>query len=178
MNGKAYIIASSNLWLFNPSDNSFTNIVNGLPEGMNFTTMFSISDRIFIGTGEVAYAQSFADVATTAVYEFNPLTKIFSKRANFSGKARRLASAFSLNNKGYLLTGETLNQVNANTYQYDRINDMWEYDPIADSWTASQSYPGLGTLYHAVASSNEVVIIGAGAGPGYGSFASDFWTFK
>ncbi len=53
---------------------------------------------------------------------------------NGSGLSRGSACAFSIDNKGYITTGQG---DNANF-----LNDTWEYDPIADVWTQKADFIG------------------------------------
>jgi N-acetylneuraminic acid mutarotase len=59
----------------------------------------------------------------------------WQKMNNFPGGARALGASFTINGKVYVTCG-----ANGNTYK----NDLWEYDPINDSWTQKASLPGSG----------------------------------
>lgn len=55
--------------------------------------------------------------------------------SDFDGLARSDASAFTINNKGYIVGG------------YDgksRLSDLWEYNMDTDSWTQKADFPGTG----------------------------------
>ncbi len=54
--------------------------------------------------------------------------------ASGSGLARGSASSFSLNNKGYICLG----QGETNPF----FNDLWEFDPISNTWTQKASFIG------------------------------------
>ncbi|MCX6198013.1 MAG: T9SS type A sorting domain-containing protein [Bacteroidetes bacterium] len=58
------------------------------------------------------------------------------KLPDFPGGERMLSTAFSINGKGYMGLGIDSN------FQYH--NDWYEYDPVANSWTAKTSLPGVG----------------------------------
>jgi len=59
---------------------------------------------------------------------------VWTKKADFGGGERDVAVGFSIGNKGYIATGDNIN--NNNT------NDFWEYDPITDSWTQKANFTG------------------------------------
>lgn len=58
------------------------------------------------------------------------------KRANYGGYARSQACSFTIGNKGYMCSG-----FRGESYNY--LNDLWEYDMDADSWTQLASLPDL-----------------------------------
>ena len=51
---------------------------------------------------------------------------IWTQKAAFPGTSRHLAVAMAVDGKGYFGTGYD---------GTDRLNDFWEYDPVANSWT-------------------------------------------
>ncbi|MBK7129231.1 MAG: hypothetical protein IPH66_07715 [Crocinitomicaceae bacterium] len=59
---------------------------------------------------------------------------IWTKKANFGGLKRERAVSFSIDNYGYVATGEdTVNMTH---------NDLWRYDPELDVWTQMADLPG------------------------------------
>jgi N-acetylneuraminic acid mutarotase len=69
------------------------------------------------------------------------LSGTWIKKANFPGAGRYYAAAFSVNNKGYVVSGSSY------TTGY---TDMYEYDPLSDSWSQKASLPAV-TREYAVA---------------------------
>ena len=70
-------------------------------------------------------------------YGFSLFTCLFSqglwtKKADFGGKPRWGAAAFSIGNKGYLGAG-------GDSVNY--LHDFWEYDPSSDVWTQKTNFP-------------------------------------
>ena len=58
------------------------------------------------------------------------------QKADFGGTARFGVANFSIGNKGYIGLG-------SDAYpSYHFLNELWEYDPSADSWTQKASFPG------------------------------------
>lgn len=60
----------------------------------------------------------------------------WTQKANFGGTARRGAVGFSVNGKGYMGLG--IDAAGPLSFQ----NDMWEYDPGANTWTQVANFPG------------------------------------
>lgn len=56
--------------------------------------------------------------------------------ADFPGKGRRGAVAFSLNGKGYIGLGQ-------NDQEVERFNDFWEYTPVSNSWRRITDFPSI-----------------------------------
>lgn len=50
-----------------------------------------------------------------------------------SGHARVFSTSFSINGKVYLVGGQS---------NYTGLADVWEYDPLADSWSQKNPFPG------------------------------------
>ena len=95
---------------------------------------FCIGNRCYLGTG--------GDIGHGAVnyddfWEWDPFTDTWIQKATFPGGPRTLAVAFSIGHKGYIATGWS-----SNAYTYNgAYNDLWEYDPVSNSWTQKASMP-------------------------------------
>ncbi len=60
------------------------------------------------------------------VFEFDPYSKAWTKKADFPGKARQAGCAFVMGNHAYFGGGMTMYS--------ETFSDFWEYNPTADSW--------------------------------------------
>ncbi len=92
----------------------------------------------------------------------------WTQKANFGGGNRFDATEFSIGNKGYFCAGGS----NSSFFK-----DLWEYDPLMDTWTQRASMP-VGVRSDPVAF---VVDTCAYVGMGYGTaslFYSDFWKWN
>ena len=58
--------------------------------------------------------------AVSTTWEYDPQNDLWTERTEFEAGGRSEAVAFSLNDRGYVLTGKSA------AYQYD---DMWEFFP-------------------------------------------------
>jgi N-acetylneuraminic acid mutarotase len=90
------------------------------------------------------------------------------QKANFGGTARYGATAFSINTKGYITTGN-----DANGFK----NDLWEYDPVTNAWTQKADFGGVaraGAIGFSIGSKGY-----AGLGQTVGSPGTllDFWEY-
>ncbi|MEM6845871.1 MAG: hypothetical protein AAF632_26920 [Bacteroidota bacterium] len=68
--------------------------------------------------------------------EYSPDFNQWTTRAKYPGSGIRKASGFSLNGKGYVCLG-------TDTSDYSTLhNELWEYNPIVNSWQKLTSFPG------------------------------------
>lgn len=59
----------------------------------------------------------------------------WTRKKDFPGTPRYDAAAFSINGRGYIVTGRTMEDPSV-------LNDLWEYDPENDEWTRKSDFPG------------------------------------
>lgn len=75
--------------------------------------------------------------------------------------------SFSLNGKGYAVTGTINNNI--------PTTDFYEYDPVADSWTTLTAFPGIARSFAIGTTHNGKAYIGFGAS--VIQRLNDFWTW-
>ena len=131
INGKGYIgtgydgsIKLKDFWEYDPTTNKWTQKDDFLGGARYKAVGFSLLNYGYIGTG---YGDDSVDKID--FYRFDPSAATGSqwvKVQSIGGSKRRGATAFTYNDKAYVCTGIN-NGVS--------LTDMWEYDPIADSWT-------------------------------------------
>lgn len=98
-----------------------------IPGGQrNKAVSFTIGGKSYLLTGLVD------GNVDNEVYEFDPLQKSWKTLGSFPGTARYGATAFSINNKGYVMGGYKSSG--------SALRDLWEYDPANDSWTKKKDY--------------------------------------
>jgi N-acetylneuraminic acid mutarotase len=85
-----------------------------------FSTYFSLGDK-----GYVVFSDN-------SFWQYDPISNVWTKKANFPGPARVLAVSFVIEGNAYLGTGRS----NLGNY-----NDIWRYDPVADSWSLISNMP-------------------------------------
>ncbi len=143
MGGYGYIgtgaDASNNLlndfWRFDPVTSSWTQMADfggtARYQAAGFSMELATGPFGFIGTG-------FDPSNTNDFWAYDPAGNTWVQRADFAGTARGAAVGFStgtsLDTLGFIGTG----------YGNAPLNDLWAYDPDADSWTQVSSLPTSG----------------------------------
>ena len=165
INGKAYVPAAEEMYEYTPSTNTW--VRKTYPSQLEYFgsgVSFSIGNKGYMGVGWIHQQSN----NTLMLFEYDPVTDTWTRKADFPGTLRSNAVFFSLpNGKAYVGLGTTL------SYVY--LNDMWEYDPVADTWRRLEDFPGT-ARYSAVAFS-----VGSKAyiGFGYdGEHRNDLWEFR
>lgn len=130
---------------------------------------FSIGNKGYIGTG-VVYGSNpkvFSDF-----WEFDPILKTWTQKANVGGYARVDAVGFSIGNKGYIGTGTT----GTGTAPSDIFKDFWEYDPGINIWSQKADCGSTSRFYAVGFSIGNKGYIGSGQ-PALTGVLSDFLEF-
>ena len=105
--------------------------IPGLPRTQ--AVSFAIGTKAYIGTG--VYQN---DMYLEDMWEYDTETGAWTQIANYpEGKVRGL-TAFSVNGKGYVGLGYRRNGTN----EGEKMMSFYEYDPVANTWTPIQDYPG------------------------------------
>lgn len=165
IDGKAYVPAAEEMYCYDPSSNIWTK--RAYPAELQYFgsgVAFSVGGKGYIGIGWI-HQQS---VNTPMLFEYDPSSNTWTRKADFPGTLRSNAVFFTLpNGKAYVGLGTTLD--------YVYLNDMWEYDPLTDTWRRLEDFPGT-ARYSAVA-----FTVGSKAyiGFGYdGQHRKDLWEFS
>ncbi len=178
---------------YNPTDNQWVikqSYTNGYPDeflGVSFTNSkgranaigFSIGNKGYMGLGYLLDRQS--DVVNEAYFkgirEYDPLTDTWTRKANFPGIGLKDAFVFTVGNKAYVGTGESVNLADNSII---RTNQFWEFNPIANTWTQKADFGG-GIRSSAISFSigNKGYVGSGNSSPNstYGIFPSDFWEY-
>ena len=77
-------------------------------------TTFVIDGLGYLATGDMSSLLS-------AVWEYNPLTDLWTQKTNFEGSTRNNAVGITVQNRGFVLTGKS-----SNLY----LDDVWEFKPL------------------------------------------------
>ena len=137
---------------------------------------FSIGDRWFSGGGvtnivPLALVDSF--------YEYNSSTDVWMQRAALPGLTRYGTRGFSIpsTGKGYVVCGWH------NNIPQVQLDDLWEYDPIADSWAQKAGFPGPPRYSLVSVGTSTKAYAGLGYNPWYNDWyeydpATDVWMQK
>ncbi len=103
----------------------------------------------------------------------------WTRKKNFPGDARYWSAGFSIGNKGYFGLGINCD-LNFNLSQ--TFQDLWEYDPLSDTWTRKSDFPGVPRVHESVFVVNNEAYIGLGSNPLADhypfSFLNDFYKYN
>lgn len=105
------------------------------------TVAFSIGSKGYMGLGHYNSGPN-GNVYLEDIWEYDPTSDSWTQKADFAGGHRYHAVGISYKNKAFVGTGR--DQTNPPSQAYTLENDWWEFDPIANSWTAKAPIPGPG----------------------------------
>ncbi len=142
--GKGYIFTNSwteenrltnELWEYDPALDRWTRKSSLPAEGSRFYPVaFSIGSRGYIGLGSGMDGSGNNAVYRNDLWEWDPATDVWTRKADFPGPGRYGAAAFVIGDRGYIGTGNT---------SVDVVNDFWEYDQSSDEWTRKADFAGV-----------------------------------
>ena len=96
---------------------------------------FSIGEFGYVGCGV-----DTAEITHNDLWQYDPLSDIWTQKASMPASERRNAVGFAVGSKGYIGTGFTLDDGDLG----EKLKDFWEYDPLGNSWSSIADYPGGG----------------------------------
>ncbi len=154
----------NDFWEYDRLANNWTQKANFGGIARCYGAGFSINGKGYGGFGMNTNYVSIADL-----WEYNPLTDSWASKAYFNGGGRHYPCAVAANGKGYLTTGSVFSGGPISFF-----NDLWEYDPVTDTWTQKNNLPGLAREAAAAFSIGNKIYIGTGTD---GLFLNDFWEY-
>jgi len=92
---------------------------------------FSINGKGYVTTGQTT------TTTLSSTWEYDPVADTWTQKADFPGGHRRVASGFAIGDKGYVLCGRDDSSDTGVLH-----HDMWEFDPVANTWTQKADFPG------------------------------------
>lgn len=128
---------------------------------------FSIGSTGYLLTGAASGYESLTDF-----YAYNSLTDSWQEMADFPGGARGFSYGVSNGEKGYIGFGSFFN---LDLFEFDELNDLWEYDPDTDTWTELASCPCVGRSHPAMVMVGDKIYVGLGEGE-FGDL-KDWWEY-
>lgn len=120
--------------------------------GRNGAMCFTLNNKIYLGGGYIA-----SNTCTNSFFEYDTMTNAWTQKADLPVSNRSAGVAFSAGGKAYVGLG--LKDYFTGTSAL--LNDLWEYNPTANTWTAKASLPdtGRGTFGYFVVN-NKVYVVG------------------
>jgi N-acetylneuraminic acid mutarotase len=130
---------------------------------------FSINNKIYVGGGYVGNFTSKRDL-----WEYDISTDTWNRKQDLPGSTNRTSAvSFSINGKGYVGFGAQ----DFNTINTVFLNDLWEYDPVMDSWLQKANFPDSARMKTSCFVVNDMAYIVGGL-TGYPEMASnDLWMY-
>ncbi|MEO8148393.1 MAG: kelch repeat-containing protein [Bacteroidia bacterium] len=121
---------------------------------------FSINSKGYYSCGLDNSSNAYNDL-----WEYDPVTDVWTQKANLPGVNRYSASAFTIGNYGYVCLGWDING--------NGLDDLWQYDPLLNSWTTKSNFAG-SARYNSVA-----FVVGGKAyvGLGYKPIKDDMYEY-
>lgn len=143
-NGKIYVglggSASGNLndfWEYDIATDHWEQISDFPSHKRHHPFYFSIGDMVYAGFGHGSESVNGSTIYND-FYRYDPQTDIWERMNDFPAEARVAGTQFSLNGKGYVLSGE------GKDHYYLEEGEFWEYDSNNDTWIQLPSMPGSG----------------------------------
>ncbi|MDB5120021.1 MAG: type sorting protein [Sphingobacteriales bacterium] len=116
-------------WQYNPTTDTWTQKAGKGGLGFSDMASFSANNKGYSVTGGLG---NESDHYSDEVFEYDPLTNVWTQKANFPGGPRQFAKGFNVGSKGYLSGGIFYDRTEQVLTRY---NDLWEYNPASDCWT-------------------------------------------
>jgi len=139
---KVFVGLGSNLngnlndwWEYDISNNVWQELNSfiGLPRHHPF--YFGIDNKVYVGFGHGDDVLSQLNIFND-FYVWDLTTQTWSQLNNFPGEGRVAGTQFSINGKGYILSGDGEDHAELD------YGEFWEYNPDNDSWTELEPHPG------------------------------------
>ena len=155
----------SDVWVYNPYDNSWTQKNNFPGQARHGGFAFSFNGQGYFGLGtnhNLVFLDDF--------WRYDPLTDTWTQRANFPGIGRKNGFQFSLDKDGYVGLG------------YDSLlvalNDVWRYDAQQNNWTQMNNFPSAPRCWLSSFSMNSKGYICTGYLLNSSVATKQFWEYK
>lgn len=163
-------------WQYDPATNSWTQKADLQGAGRYGAAAFVINGRAYVGMGSTIDPSS--PFFLNDFWEYDPAANNWQQKASiqttFDTQGRSFAFSFTLNNKGYVGTGN--GPVPQSAY-----NDMWQYNATTDTWTKKADFPGGKRSYATAVATLSFAYAGTGEFRELGSpdayYAKDFWRY-
>lgn len=126
----------TNNYEYNPAQNSWTQGVGFEDNMRQDAVVFSIGTKAYLGLGSFNYG----DLQFNDFWEYNSSTRLWTKLSDFPSKSRIRAFTFCIGDKAYV--GGGYHQDYESSYT---LNDLWEFNPIGNTWVQKANFPGEGS---------------------------------
>ena len=159
-----FLVYFNDFWEYDPSKDTWTQKADFGGSERYAATAFVIGNKAYVGMGTERKVSEFH--FKKDFWEYDQQTNIWTRKADFAGNSRELASAFVINSKAYVGIG----------FNGNFLKDFWEYDPSYDTWKRIADFAG-GERYAGIGFSiNGNGYIGMGMSPILEK--NDLWKFS
>lgn len=128
--GYGYCFNKSSFYRYDPASNEWSQLSIGFTSRI-WTTSFVVNGKAYLVGG-----MNSSNEPTDEVLEFDPVTQVWTKKANFPGGPVTEAVSFVINNQVYFGTGFT-----GDYPPFKSTDNFWRYDPGNDAWERAESIP-------------------------------------
>jgi len=129
-------VVRNDFWKYNPTNNSWTQVADFAGTGRRNAVAFSVNNVGYVGTG-MSNAISTLGTTLNDLWSYNALANTWTQKSNYPGNLGQgvyFATAFSINDKGYICGGKK------GPANYS--DEFWEYNTTTDSWSQLSAFPG------------------------------------
>lgn len=128
-------------WEYDPLTDQWTRIADfpGLPRGGSVAITINGKGYVGTGTDKIAPSTENDNNHFRDFYEFDPVSGVWTRRADFQGVGRHSAACFVINNEGYIGTGHWGDD--APYGNLEAADDFWKYNPLTDTWSEAIKFP-------------------------------------
>jgi N-acetylneuraminic acid mutarotase len=157
---------TNEFWEYDPATNRWTQKAS-LPTtpGRGSAAGFSIGNKGYIGIGSAREPGWPVSFYHHDFWEWDQMTNVWTKKADYPGNSTIGAVGFSIGNKGYFGTG-------GDGTSYSK--EFWEWDQATNFWTKKADFGGSARSSAIGFSIGNKGYIGTGVGVG-GTLYNDFW---
>lgn len=153
-------------WEYDPGSNTWQQKAD-YPPGPRLSAFgFAIGNKGYAGAGLDDFLYSQSDF-----YQYDPVTNLWTSKASFAGIPMFAASATVVGTKAYVCFGDEWDPF------YIRHNELWEYNPSTDSWSALSPCPGYPRRDAVAFTIGNKAYFGTGSDDSYLETA-DFWEYE
>ena len=135
----AYVLNQGATYQYNQLTNTWTQKASLPADSSTDATAMAINGKGYLGLGSNVHSPTGA--ALKDWWQYDPVADLWTRKSNFPGGARYNVAGFAVDGKGYVCSGE---KEVKNTISYP--NDLWQYDPVSDSWIQKANMPGPGMV--------------------------------
>ena len=162
----------NDFYSYNPTTNTWNSRANYTGGQTAYLASFAIMNKGYAGCG---ISQDGCTYRNT-FFEYNPSNNSWTAKANFPSTTRAIPTGFSILNRGYIGLG--YNASGCNHVAGVLYNDLYEYNPDLNSWTARTNFPGNTRAYALSFVVNNTAYVVGGGNWGSTTTYQDMYSYK